>query len=133
MPQQDYFFLEDYVRYKSKRLLSVPIGDVAGLRMEAASILTDADTLVTAGKSYIADLHGHPSDLAEENRNLAELAYGNVLQNASQSEDWYNLNVISIPCVYVCIRPSDSKSLLICKIVLIRREGMADTSSETYR
>lgn len=54
-----------------------------------------------AAKTYVTDLHGKATDLAEENRSIAELAYGSVLQNAESVEDWYNLHIIVIPCIYV--------------------------------
>lgn len=97
---QDYFFLEDYVKYKSHRLITIPTGDLQTLQHEANSVLSDAEYAITAGQSYVTDLHGRAEDLAEENRSVAELAYGSVLQNAASQEDWYNLHIISIPCIY---------------------------------
>ncbi len=64
-------------------------------------MLNDATYAVSAGQSYVTDLHGRAADLVEANRNIAELAYGNVLQNSASEEDWFNMHVISIPCIYV--------------------------------
>ncbi|KAL8767336.1 MAG: hypothetical protein Q9194_006017 [Teloschistes cf. exilis] len=94
---QDYFFLEDYVKYKAHRLITIPTGELSALRNEANSVSSDAKYAISAGQSYVEDLHGRAEDLAEENRSIAELAYGNVLQNAASYEDWYNLHIISIP------------------------------------
>ncbi|MCJ1450178.1 hypothetical protein MMC28_000507, partial [Mycoblastus sanguinarius] len=97
---QDYFYLEDYVKYKAHRLLTLPVGNLPALQDEAASILSDAEYAISAGQSYVTDLHGSAADLAEGNRNIAGLAYGNVLQNAASQEDWFNLHVLIIPCIY---------------------------------
>ncbi|KAL9597093.1 MAG: hypothetical protein Q9219_005376 [cf. Caloplaca sp. 3 TL-2023] len=97
---RNYFFLEDYVKYKAHRLITIPTGDLEALKNEANSVSSDAEYAVGAGQSYVNDLHGRPEDLEEENRSIAELAYGNVLQNAASQEDWYNLHIISIPCIY---------------------------------
>ena len=64
-------------------------------------MLSDAGYAISASQSYVTDLHGKATDLAEENRSVAELAYGNVLQNAASQQDWYNLHILSIPCIYV--------------------------------
>ncbi|KAL8763890.1 MAG: hypothetical protein Q9194_007229 [Teloschistes cf. exilis] len=94
---QDYFYLEDYVKYKAHRLISIPTGEISALSNEANSVSSDAKYAISAGHFYVQDLHGRPEDLADGNRSIAELAYGNVLQNAASYEDWYNLHILSIP------------------------------------
>ncbi|KAL9086346.1 MAG: hypothetical protein Q9165_007132 [Trypethelium subeluteriae] len=97
---QDYFYLEDYVKYKALRLNTLPVGNLTALEAEVSSVLSDAESAISAGQSYVKDLHGNTSDLAEGNRNIEELAYGNWLQNSASSEDWFNLHVMIIPCIY---------------------------------
>ncbi|KAL8635453.1 MAG: hypothetical protein Q9228_007054 [Teloschistes exilis] len=84
---QDYFYLEDYVKYKAHRLISIPTGEISALSNEANSVSSDAKYAISAGHFYVQDLHGRPEDLADGNRSIAELAYGNVLQNAASYED----------------------------------------------
>ncbi|KAI4193457.1 MAG: hypothetical protein LQ350_008310, partial [Teloschistes chrysophthalmus] len=97
---QDYFYLVDYVKYKAHRLITIPTGELSALRNEADSVSRDAKYTITANEPYVKDLHGRAEDLAKGNRSIAELAYGNVFQNAASYENWYNLHVISIPCIY---------------------------------
>jgi hypothetical protein len=77
------------------------VGDLATLKAEAEAVLSDANYAISAGQSYVTALHGKATDLAEGNRNVPELAYGNVLQNSASQEDWFNMHVLIIPCIYV--------------------------------
>ena len=63
------------------------MGNLSTLQHEAKAISNDAGYAIDAGNSYVNDLNGSIADLAEENRNIAELAYGNLLQNAASTED----------------------------------------------
>ena len=77
------------------------MGDLSGLHDEAASVISDTEYTLGARDSYVNNLHGRASDLAEENRSIAELAYGNVLQNAALQDNWFDQHVLVIPCLYV--------------------------------
>ena len=88
------------------------MGNLTALKEEASSVLSDAEFAISAGESYVSDLHGKASDLAEENRKVQELAYGNWLQNLASSEDWFNLHVMIIPCIYVRWFLFSSKAVL---------------------
>lgn len=77
------------------------MGNLTTLKDEVSSILSDAEYAISAGQSYVQDLHGKASDLDEGNRKVQELAYGNWLQNSASSTDWFNLHVVIIPCIYV--------------------------------
>ncbi|CAF9933579.1 MAG: hypothetical protein HETSPECPRED_008700 [Heterodermia speciosa] len=98
--QQDYFFLEDYVKYKAHRLLTLPEGDLKTLVTEAQALADDANYTIGFAEGYVSDLKGSTADLAETNRKIPLLAYSNFLQNQAQEEDWFNMHVISIPCIY---------------------------------
>jgi len=97
---QDYFYLEDYVKYDALTLNTIPVGDLTTLQSQANAVASDAASAIQAGQAYVSELQGNASDLAEGNRNIPELAYGNVLQNLASKEDWFNMHVIVIPCVY---------------------------------
>ena len=101
LQQQDYFFLEDYVKYKAHRLLTLPEGDLNTLVTEAEALASDANLTIGFSQSYVTQLNGSTADLAETNRKIPLLAYSNFLQNQGQEEDWFNMHVISIPCIYV--------------------------------
>ncbi|KAF4627523.1 hypothetical protein G7Y89_g10631 [Cudoniella acicularis] len=97
---QDYFYLEDYVKFKALRLNTLPVGDLRTVQSEAASIYDDANSAISFAESYVTELQGKATDLAEGNREVPELAYSNLLQSSATKEDWFNLHVIEIPCVY---------------------------------
>ncbi|MCJ1324779.1 hypothetical protein MMC10_001441 [Thelotrema lepadinum] len=97
---QDYFFLEDYVKFKALRLNALPSGNLTALKAETSEILSDAESAIRAGQSYVKDLHGKASDLTEGSRNVEEQSYWNWLQKSALEEDWFSLHVMLIPCNY---------------------------------
>jgi hypothetical protein len=71
------------------------------VQAEIASIYSDINSTINFAQSFVTDLHGNTTDLAEENRNIPELAYSSLMQSDTLKENWFNLHVIEIPCVYV--------------------------------
>jgi len=77
------------------------VGDLLTVQSEAAALYSDANSTISFAESYVTELQGKATDLVEGNRNVPELAYANLLQSSATKEDWFNLHVIEIPCVYV--------------------------------
>lgn len=97
---QDYFYLVDYIRFKALRLNTVLEDDWENLQKEANSLADSVkwvnnwrDTLITKLKLPAAQI-----DQAE--RSIGEMAYANVLQRRASIDDWFDLHVIMIPCVW---------------------------------
>ena len=80
----------------------MPQGDLTALKAEAESIASEADYAIGGRTLSVETLHTDPAKLAEGNRNVAELAYGNILQNSASTDNWFDLLVLIIPCIYVC-------------------------------
>ena len=99
--QQDYFYLEDYVKYKAHRLITLPEGNITALSEAANETASDAQYLITFAEGYLKNFKRNQSDLDESNRTITQLAYGNLMRNAAEEQDWFNMHVISIPCIYV--------------------------------
>lgn len=97
---QDYFYLEDYVKYKAHRLTTLPEGNIETLVNESKHLVNDAKYAKQSRDDYVNILGGNETDLNETNRNIEVLAYGNFLQSQVSEQDWFNMHVISIPCIY---------------------------------
>ncbi|PMD65555.1 uncharacterized protein K444DRAFT_625123 [Hyaloscypha bicolor E] len=86
------------------RLNTVLDDDWENLQKEANSLAESVkwvnnwrDTLITKLKLPAASI-----DQAE--RSIGEMAYANVLQRHASIDDWFDLHVIMIPCVWIQIR-----------------------------
>jgi thiaminase len=91
----------DYVRFKALRLNTVLENDWENLQAEAKSI-SDSVKWVNDWRTTLINKLGVPAphiDNAE--RSIGELAYANVLQRHASIDDWFDLHVIMIPCVFV--------------------------------
>ncbi|KAI0772498.1 hypothetical protein BD413DRAFT_492564 [Trametes elegans] len=107
---QDYFYLIDYVKFKALRLVSVPnpVPNIPASDKDPRPAL-DTETS-SVGRSYgyavewlkkCRDGLGIPvATVAQTERSVAELAYGNFLQSNALTDDWFNAHIIVIACVY---------------------------------
>ncbi|KAI0776846.1 heme oxygenase-like protein [Trametes elegans] len=107
---QDYFYLIDYVKFKALRLVSVPnpVPNIPASDKDPRPAL-DTETS-SVGRSYgyavdwlkkCRDGLGIPvATVAQTERSIAELAYGNFLQSNALTDDWFNAHIIVIACVY---------------------------------
>lgn len=91
----------DYIRFKALRLNTVLDDDWENLQKEANSLAESVkwvnnwrDTLITKLKLPAAWI-----DQAE--RSIGEMAYANTLQRHASIDDWFDLHVVMIPCVWV--------------------------------
>ncbi|KAI0772500.1 hypothetical protein BD413DRAFT_44811 [Trametes elegans] len=97
---QDYFYLIDYVKFKALRLATVPSTDLSTLESETPSVGRSYEWVVDWLQTCTEDLGIDPDVIATTERAIAELAYSNFLQNNTRTEDWFDLHVIVIPCVF---------------------------------
>lgn len=96
---QDYWYLEDYVKFRGLRLNTFPLNDVNGLVEEAASVGASG-TWVKEQFALLAELGVGEAKLAETERSVAEIAYSSFLQSNASREDWFVAHVMTIPCIY---------------------------------
>lgn len=74
---------------------------------EAASLSSNIQEVEDWRDILIEELKVTPEVLGNAERSVAELAYANVLQKHAYIDNWFDLHVIMIPCVYVsCICPA---------------------------
>ena len=99
--QQDYFYLIDLVKFMALRLATVPQYDLDTLNTELDSVSKSFSWVTDWAKTCVTDLHIDPNQLVNTERSIAEMAYAGVLQNNTRVEDWFNLHVIMIGCIYV--------------------------------
>lgn len=81
--------------------MTIPQDDLDALKAESESVSKDYGYTETWHTTCIKDL-GIDESRFKEDRSVAELAYANFLQNNSRVDDWFNLDVILIVCLYVC-------------------------------
>ena len=91
----------DYVRFKALRLTTVLDSDWADLSAEAKSLANDVSYAIEWRKQLVSDLKVQPQAIDNAERSVAELAYANVLQRHASVDDWFDLHVILIPCLWV--------------------------------
>ncbi|KAI0653726.1 hypothetical protein C8Q70DRAFT_1059043 [Cubamyces menziesii] len=97
---QDYFYLVDYVKFKALRLATVLQYDLNALKTELQSVSHTYGDAEGWKKTCIDDLGIDSAVFNTAERSVAELAYANFLQNNCRMEDWFNLHVIVIACIY---------------------------------
>ncbi|OHE96236.1 hypothetical protein CORC01_08454 [Colletotrichum orchidophilum] len=97
---QDYFYLIDYIGFKALRLNTIPGDDWDSLQREAKGLAGSVDWVNDWRNTLINDLRLTPEEITQAERSVAELAYSNVLQRHTSIDDWFDLHVIMIPCVY---------------------------------
>ncbi|KAK2739838.1 hypothetical protein CKAH01_18638 [Colletotrichum kahawae] len=97
---QDYFYLVDYLRFEALRLNAIPEDDWDSVAKEAASLSSNIQEVDDWRDTLIEELKVTPEVLGNAERSVAELAYANVLQKHASIDNWFDLHVIMIPCVY---------------------------------
>ncbi|KIK51577.1 hypothetical protein GYMLUDRAFT_265772 [Collybiopsis luxurians FD-317 M1] len=98
---QDYFYLVDWVRFLVLRAaqMSPHDFDLSQVGGTLQSISNDSSYPTDWFVTCLQELQLSSNDFQVE-RNVAELAYSQYLQNNAHSDDWYNLHVILIGCYW---------------------------------
>lgn len=99
-------WLRDWVQFKALRIASIPQDDYDvdhyDTLLEEVMRLQDSADLVDQTLEFDTQkLEIKSSELNNAIPGVAELAYGNFLQNHSARIDWFDLHVIMIACTYV--------------------------------